>query len=313
MLRTMKLVKRDSLVWITSGFYRSITLAFLVVLGGASAGAATIRHDRPDSSYLDLALLPEFAPVGTFVNNWGFSGSGVLIAPDWVLTGAHMFAAATSGTFTVNGIAYDSTGLFGHSSWNGNNVFAGYDFGLVQLSSPVVGVTPALLYSGSGEVGEVGTFVGFGHTGTGLTGYQTLDNQKRAFQNVIDGDFGTADVLLGADFDNPLSVSDNDFGDPVPLDLEGVVAPGDSGGGVFLTVNSTPYLAGMISFVAGRDGSANADYGDVVGFGRVSAVLPWINTTIPEPTAATLGVLGLALLIMRRRPRMRGCWSSSAA
>ncbi len=280
----------------------------LVLMGspGWGALASTIRHDRSDADYLSLAQLPEYASVGTFVNSWGRTGSGVLIAPDWVLTGGHMLTLASSGTFTINGTPYASIQLFTHPNWRTGSEFAGYDFGLVQLSSPVLGVTPALLYSGSGERGQMGTFVGFGMTGTGLTGYQPPpDNQRRAFQNLIDGDFGTPDVLLGSDFDNPLSTADSDFGDPSPLDFEGMVAPGDSGGGVFLTWNAETYLAGVISFVAARDGQPNADYGDVAGFGRVSAVLPWIQGTsgLPEPAASGLLVVGGAwLLAARRRP-----------
>ena len=33
--------------------------------------AATIRDDEPDSSYLALGASPEYAPVGTFVNQLG--------------------------------------------------------------------------------------------------------------------------------------------------------------------------------------------------------------------------------------------------
>ena len=39
-------------------------------------------------------------------------------------------------------------------------------------------------------------------------------------------------------------------GETPPLPLEGCVAPGDSGGGVFITIDSQDYLAGVISFEA---------------------------------------------------------------
>jgi hypothetical protein len=177
----------------------------------------------------------------------------------------------------------------------------------VHLSASVTAIPPATFYTGSGEVGQTGTFVGFGLTGTGLTGYQTLDNQKRAFENVIDGDFGNPSLVLGSDFDSPHSAAYNAFGDPTPLSLEGCVAPGDSGGGVFITVGSQTYLAGIISFVAATDGNANASYGDVSGFGRVSSFLPWIMSVIPEPsTSALMAMAGLGLLLARGR------WEASA-
>lgn len=271
------------------------------ILSPVSTWSSTIRDDQPDSSYLTLAAAPEYAPVGTFVSDWGYTSSATLIAPDWVLTAAHSLAAASSGTFSINGASYASTQLIANSGWNSGNPFGGYDFGLVHLSSPVLGITPATLYTGSSDFGQIGTFVGFGFTGTGLTGWQTLDNNKRAFQNVIDGDFGNPSILLGCDFDNPHTTADNAFGDSTPLTLEGCVAPGDSGGGVFITIGAQTYLEGVISFVAATDGNANSDYGDVSGFGRVSAFVPWITSMIPEPpTSMLLAGTGLAMFFGRR-------------
>jgi hypothetical protein len=266
---------------------------------------STIRDDEPDGSYLTLAASPEYDPVGTFVNSWGYTGSGTLIAPDWVLLAAHELVAASSGTFTIDGTSYASTELIINPGWTGN-ALAGDDFGLVHLSTPVSGVTPATLYTGSSEFGQVATYVGFGFTGTGLTGWQTLDNQKRAFQNVIDGDFGLPSILLGSDFDSPHTTADNVWGDAAPLPLEGCVAPGDSGGGMFLTIDSQTYLAGVISFVASTGGNANSVYGDLSGAGRVSAFVPWITSTIPEPsTSSLLAGTGLALLFMQQRRRVK--------
>jgi hypothetical protein len=151
----------------------------------------------------------------------------------------------------------------------------------------------------------VATFVGFGLNGTGLTGYRTLDAQKRAFQNMVDGDFGSPAVLLGCDFDNPHNTADNWWGQATPLALEGCVAPGDSGGGVFLAVEGTTYLGGVVSLLAAVDGSPNADYGDLSGFGRIFAVLPWITeiTGVPEPSASAILLCGLGLMAwMRSRP-----------
>jgi Trypsin len=269
----------------------------------ASGRGSTIRDDEPDSSYLALAASPEYAAVGSYTSNGPYSGSGVLIAPDWVLLAAHELFLASSGTFTINGASYTSTQLIANPNWSYGNNINGYDFGLVHLSSPVSGVTPATLYTGSSEFGQVGTYVGFGLTGTGLTGYQTsLGIQERAFQNVIDGDFGNPSLLLGSDFDNPNTPTNNVWGDATPLTLEGCVSPGDSGGGMFITEGGQTYLAGVISFVAVKgSGNANSVYGDLSGAGRVSALVPWILSTIPEPSAATLlAGAGLILLLGRQ-------------
>jgi len=281
-------------------------IAASVIYPTASAWGATIRDDVPDSSYLALATDAEYASVGMYTSSGPYSGSGVLIAPDWVLLTAHELFLASSGTFTINGMSYASDELISYPGWTYGKVIDDYDFGLVHLSSPVVGVTPATLYTGTSEMGQIGTYVGFGLTGTGLTGYQgSFDGQERAFQNVIDGNFNEPPVLLGSDFDNPHTTADNWWGDPTPLRLEGCVAPGDSGGGLFITIDSQTYLAGIIAFVAATDGNANADYGDLSGSGRVSAFVPWIESTIPEPPAsALLASTGLGLFLVRRCRRL---------
>lgn len=284
-----------------------LAMAFLCAF---SIPAATIRDDAPDSGYLALGASSDYASVGTFVNSWGYTGCGILIAADWVLTAAHLFTAASSGTFTINGTAYTSSQLITDPNWNSANVLGGSDIGLIHLSTPVSDVTPAMLYTGASDFGAVGTFVGYGMTGTGLTGATMLDYQKRGFQNVIDGDFGNPALLLGADFDNPHSAADNQFGDATPLAFEGAVANGDSGGGVFITVGGQTYLVGVISAVVATatDGSANADYGDITAFGRVSAFADWIGShvpsAVPEPAAPVVIALG-GLMFLLLRPKAR--------
>ncbi len=272
-----------------------------MVLLHQAARAVVIRDDQPDSNYQSLGNSPEYASVGVFVNSWGYTGTGTLIAPDWVLTAAHLFTAASSGTFTINGTAYNSTQLISNPNWNQNNVLAGYDLGLVHLSTPVAGVTPAQTYTGTNDFGQTGTFVGFGMTGTGLTGQTTLDHLKRAFQNAIDGQLGNPDVLLACDFDSPSTTNYNHFGDAAPMPLEGCAGNGDSGGGVFINQNGQNYLAGVISVVAASDGNANGTYGDLTAFGRVSAFNSWIDTYVPEPSTPALLLIGTFVFLRRRR------------
>jgi hypothetical protein len=301
--------------------------ALLIVLSLASAASAiTIRDDRSQSQYLNLASQAIYGSVGRIDEMAGSSayiGSGTLIAPNWVLTAGHMVSDATGLKFTVGGTTYSASSWIYNPLWNGN-VTLGYDIGLVYLKAPVTNVNPATRYTGSSEIGKTATIVGYGMTGTGKTGYTTFDGKKRAAQNVIDAFYGSNKRILMMDFDNPKNKRDNVYGSATPLNLEGLIAPGDSGGALFIDSKDGPLLAGVTSFGAAWDGKVNSDYGDVGGFMRVSALNSWIDSVIgkplsfaataltgdagglssgvvPEPATLALLGLGLAAVAARRR------------
>lgn len=266
-----------------------------LVAGSLSAPAGTIRDDQPDSAYLTLAAQPEFAGVGRIdvTNKTGsYIASGTLIAPGWVLTAAHVTAGARSATFTLGETVYQAAKAVAYPKWQGN-LLAGYDIGLLQLvnSVPAEAAAPAALYTGSGELGAIGTFVGFGQTGTGLTGAVSFDGNKRAGQNIIDAYYSktpreTPRIFL-TDFDNPGDPADNAYGSATPLTLEYLIAPGDSGGGVFADFPGDglgPLLVGVHSFLASFDGYTDADYGDIAGSTRVSEFAHWIEDVLAGVT-----------------------------
>ncbi len=252
---------------------------------GTMAHAGTIRHDRSDANYVNLAAQSQYEPVGLLLGKSHLC-SGTLISDEWALSAAHCLDSGPTKhySFTVGGNTYSGSNKFVHPDWNGN-LGAGSDIALLQLSGPVTGVTPATLLTAAdgNEIGLVGTAVGFGRSGTGLTGATGSTGTKRAGRNMIDESgsaFGWSDNISLWDFDNPLNAGDNTIGSAVPLNLEYNVGPGDSGGGMFVDVGGQTLLAGVVSLGWASDGNINSDYGDGSGYTRVSAFEQWISDTI---------------------------------
>ncbi|MBN1910746.1 MAG: cadherin-like domain-containing protein [Pirellulales bacterium] len=249
----------------------------LVVLAAGAVTAGTIRHDRDEALYLALADDPAYAAAGQICTG-SLLGSGVLISPTWVLTAGHMATAQASfrlGDETYNAVA--STIV----------KYPGEDVGLFQLDRPVTDVAPAKLYlpEFGSELGREAVTVGFGRSGTGLTGETTYSGTKRAGQNTIDmlgSVWGWSENLLLVDFDRPDDDgAGNRMGSPEPLDLEYCMAHGDSGGGLFVDIEGQTYLAGVQTALWYTDGSANASYGDGGTFARVASLYDWITGVVP--------------------------------
>ncbi|MEK6233809.1 MAG: trypsin-like serine protease, partial [Planctomycetales bacterium] len=134
-------------------------VAAAILIAGDARGVI-IRHDKMDSQYTTLAAAPQFDPVGRIQ---GQNCTGVLVASDWVLTAGHCSAATG---FSVGGNAYTVVEDVPHPGF----LFPNNDLRLLRLNSDVPGIAPAQLFTGSDEVGRIGAVVGFGATGTGLTG-----------------------------------------------------------------------------------------------------------------------------------------------
>ena len=165
---------------------------------------------------------------------------------------------------------------------DGPDLNAGLDMGLIHLNTAVPASIIPATRTAAEDLGLDCTSVGFGLTGTGLTGYFGFSQQKQAHTNVLDVDgtaTGTSSRILLADFDDPGNADGrNSWGDVLPTDLEGSVAPGDSGGGTFVDLLGHTYLVGIHSFIAANgDGNTNASYSDIYGATRVSAFNSWID------------------------------------
>jgi len=83
-----------------------------LLAAGASVHAGTIRHDRDATSYLQLGnQSPTVGSIYVTIDFGGLQGtgtlaSGVLIAPDWILTAAHVTDALDESAGLVVGVGF---------------------------------------------------------------------------------------------------------------------------------------------------------------------------------------------------------------
>ena len=289
-------------------FYRIGFIAGMLLVPPPAAEAIVIRHDVLDQTYIDFGA--EFSSVGRLTSNTN-TGSGVLIARSWVLTAAHLKSGSSvPGTFLLGGVPYAVETFYAHPDWTGD-VLDGNDLALVRLAQPVTQTAPSAWYTGNEEVGRIGVSVGYGRTGTGLTGQISSSGTKRAGESLLETIGTRSPFTPDLPPDDTLEYRFYDPGDPNVLPLEAMAAQGDSGGPVFIESDGAFLIAGIHSFLWNMNGGNLATYGDVVVSTRVAAYDEWIMGVIPEPGTVALWAGAAAWLLAagfrrRKRPLRQG-------
>lgn len=249
---------------------RLLSLAILLTgLSGASDPIIS-RHDVSDRAFIEFA--DELPVMSAVVRYNSTDVAGTLIAPDWILSAAHVAETITPGRklLTSGGDSVEVKKVVLHPGWIEHG--RPEDIALIELRTPVEDGPFIELYSGRDEVGNEIIIVGNGDHGTGLSGPVGNDGRMRAATNRIDG--ATDDYLTWI-FDAP----DSDR----TTRLEGISGPGDSGGPAFIQDGSTYYLAGVSSAQSTRAaGDQEGRYGVTEYYSRVSTYRPWIETILSK-------------------------------
>lgn len=294
-----------------------IGFAVLVVTFSLAAckAPAGIIVAGTEQAHLDFANDPMFQSVGWVrgINGGSFAaGSGVLIAPDWVLTVGHVVTRddmlgwtamqfSFDNAFNPNRVLHPADAWYAYPGFVSDHGAGGAnDIGLIHLADPITNVIPAKLYDGDVPVGTHAYLSGYGVQGyTPPSHLLPFDGEQRAGENVVDG---IGDDILG--IGNQFLTLDWGpvFRTPsLPLEFGG--SNFDSGGGVFANMNGQVQLIALMAFVNGDFYSTGAI--------RPAVYLPWIHsyvTSVPEPSAALLLLTAATFLsLANARARLRRC------
>lgn len=220
----------------------------------------TIDPNTPDDKHIKYAA--DFKYVykicGTYNDGQLFCASAVAIAPNWILTAAHVVENQRTCLIHKDDKAYMIKEIIIHKDFEKNKFgFADIAIGYISEDLELDFYPP--LYEDNDEIGKICSISGYGLTGTFNTGAIKSDQKQRAGSNYIDAI--DRDLLI-------CSITNNN-----KTSLEFLIASGDSGGGLFIGNK----LAGINSCVLAKDKNPNSNYGDESGHTRISNFVPWIK------------------------------------
>jgi hypothetical protein len=236
------------------------------------------------------AILPGLVTTDyPWVGKWGTSSyntTAVAIGPYWLLTARHTVGSSgnTGWKFKLDDYPteYQSVLIVRHPT---------DDIALVKVDQPLPGWYEP--YTGTQDVGAIGTLVGYGNTGvwngsswsfTDSYGTKRYGTNRMTFAQYLNLGSLQGFFLIG-DFDGN---GVDTWGDGGPLQTEVTLGGGDSGGPTFLLVNGRYQVIGIHSWIGSVSGGPQPpQYGSVFGDIRVSAYASFIQSNRDETVPVT--------------------------
>lgn len=187
------------------------------------------------------------------------SASCVILSGSWVITAAHVVEGTDSWVVTTDDKSeHKLTKVIIHPDYRESRLGT-HDVAIGETDDRFDLDFYPPMYDKQDEVGKVVSICGYGMCGTFSTGSTKSDCLKRGGSNIV------CRASRGALF---CSVSDRPN-----TQLEFLISPGDSGGGMFL---GTGELVGINSFLMAEGYAPKSLYGEESAHTRVSDIREWV-------------------------------------
>ena len=257
---------------------KAITLVLALSL---PASAGTRDEGVPDERYLEHGA--QFAAYtaeisGTTAERARHAATAVLIAPRWAITAAHVVAGCEGvAVCYAAGERRGVTKVVTHPDWVPGRLQAA-DVALCRLDADA-GLPWYPQLAGEVSAGASCQIAGYGVTGSMADGYVMHDGRLRAGTQRIDRVDGVVVWCKAQRRGSPLELC---------------IAPGDSGGPLFVGSGRDARLAAINSFQSGKAPPLRSCYGEETGHISIPAIRQWIDTVMEDASGTHAAAEGQA-------------------
>lgn len=260
-------------------FLRLLHYAVILAAATGVSFAGTTDPNTPDEKYVEFGK--QFPFVVSLRNEIDCQkpeckkthkqfASAVVIKPNWIVTAAHVVKDARDNTVIIDDKEHPLTYVVWHKDFEGARI-GFHDIAVGYMPNPVMLEFYAPMNRDANEVGKAATISGFGMHGTFLTGCRDGDGKRRAGHNLVER------------AERAILICSPSRTNRFPLEFG--IAPGDSGGGIFVGNK----LVGINSFLMTDDPKPDGSYGDESAFTRVSLYADWVDLQIENYEMAKIG------------------------